>query len=609
MSDVFRAVADFTYDWESWFSPKGKLLWVNPAVSRVTGYSAEECMTLRGFPLPLVHPGDLARIKEVLLGARNGTSGNDVELRILHKDRSTRWVAMSWQPMGAEGFRTSIRQVDERKRAEEELREAMRIAEEADRAKSEFLAIMSHEIRSPMHAIAGHAQLLEQTALGPDQLSHVEVIRRENAALLRIVDDVLDFSALQQRTLTIRDEAFDYRALIEDIVAASDVRAGDVDLEASVDPRVHARVKGDPDRVRQILRNLVDNALKFTRRGSVRIEVTMEGAAILTSVTDTGIGIREKDVGRVFEMFHQVDGSLARRQGGSGLGLAICKRLCERMGGTIGLETKYGRGSRFWFRLPLPRATSATSRDARDEQGARSEGAVPLPRELASRVPLDVLVVDDIAVAREVAVSLLGALGYAADSAPSGRAALAKAKKKNYDLVLLDMHMPRLDGTATAHALRGLSPETYIMALTANVFIESAPGVFDKVLTKPLQLATLAAAIESMAVDDVVLEDLSGRCDRDGRPLVAVAVEGVASQAATLLRSIERSRSTARLAEHAHALKGILLVVGARSAARRAQRVVDLARNRDSAAFTAAGHLRTAVSNALSVVRKRTHLG
>lgn len=613
MTDVFRNVAEFTYDWESWFSVGGKLNWVNTAVARVTGYSVEECLAMRAYPMPIVHKADRARVREVLAGAREGTAGNDVELRVAHRDGSLRWVAISWQSMGSEGFRTSIREIDERKRAEGELREAKRRAEEADRAKSEFLAVMSHEIRSPMHAIAGHAQLLERTPLAPEQRAHVDVILRENAALLRIVDDVLDLSALQQGSLAIRSVPFDYRRIIAGVVDASRVRAGAVELVASVDRRVPRALLGDPDRIRQVLRNLVDNALKFTRRGAVRIEVTRARGALVTSVVDTGIGVRAEDRARVFEMFSQIDTSHSRRHGGSGLGLAISKRLCERMGGTIGVESAPGRGSRFWFRLPLKSVEVEADEDGRGESsvGARMASATLEQRgpAAAMRAPLEVLVVDDSAVARDVARALLETFGYRANVAPSGRAAVARAKTKRYDVILLDLQMPGMDGEATARALRRHSPDTTLIALTANVFAKGMRGTFDDVLTKPLERTTLATAIDRARIDPTVLDDLAGRMTRDGRSLLDATLERVVRDAERLLDSLERARARSRLAEHAHALKGLLLLVGARAVARQAQRVVDAAPRTDRAAFALARDLRAAVEADLARLREARKMG
>lgn len=582
---VFRAVADFTYDWESWIDHRGRLVWVNPAVERVTGYSVAACLRMRNYPLGLIHPEDRPRIRAALAGAREGTSGNDVELRVIRKDGTVRWVAISWQPMVALGYRTSVREIDERKRAEEDLREAKRRAEEADRAKSEFLAVMSHEIRSPMHAISGYAQLLARTKLDREQRNFVDVILRENAALLRIVDDVLDFSALQNDRLPIHEEPFDIREVVRSVVRATRPKAQKLVVSMRVDRRTPRTLIGDGYRLRQVLLNLVDNALKFTEEGSVRISVVPEGEWLVISVTDTGPGIPPRATSQLFEMFRQLDASSSRRHSGSGLGLAISRRLCERMGGAIGVDSTVGKGSRFWFRVPLRAGREAGATEHRDE---------PI------RAPLQVLVVDDSEIARDLAVTLLRTLGYGAHAVSSGRAAIARARRSHYDLILLDVQMPGLDGSTTARLLREVSPASMIAALTANVFAR-AKGDFDAVLTKPLDVRTLARLLGAQAFDESVLADLERL---RGKPELAQLRRRVDHEVMAQLTLLARTRRSDRAAAAAHSVKGLMLLVGARAAARTAENV-SAAAQRGVISRGSVETLRRQVTHALQVLGRR----
>lgn len=564
MTDLFRAIAEFTYDWESWIDPDGRTAWVNPAVERMTGYSVEECRRMRRYPLSIIAPEDRERMAKALDGARLGTSGNDVEFRIVRKDGSRRWLAISWQPLllrgKKHGYRTSVRDIDDRKKAAEALVEAKQRAEAADRAKSEFLAVMSHEIRSPLQVVNGYSQLLARTPLTPKQASYVEPMKRENEALLRIVGDVLDFSSLQSGRLELDETVFDPRDVIDGVVEAAAPRAQEKKLRvrATTSASVPHAVVGDPYRIRQVLRNIVDNAVKFTATGSVVIRASARGDRLVVRVRDTGVGIPKSRYGRIFEMFSQADASTSRRYGGSGLGLAICRRLCERMGGSVDVGPgTNGKGTTFTVRLPLRLPIASAS-------PAVPPTPLAIDRTFAAHVPLRILVVDDSAIARDVAVALLAELGYAADRAASGRAALALTKKRPYDLVLLDMHMPGLDGLETARQLRRRRRPPRVVALTADVFVRDAEEL-DAVLTKPLELRTLAAFLAREApIDPEVRADLASRA------LLAPFLRRFRSDGRRLVRTIGqavRDGDEARIAAGTHELAGLALSFGARPGA------------------------------------------
>lgn len=385
-------------------------------------------------------------------------------------------------------------------RAAEELRTAKELAEASALAKSRFLATISHEVRTPLNAIQGMTAALRDTTLTAEQQEIAASIQDGTESLLRLMGDVLDLSRLEAGALTVANEPFSMRAAIVDTVAS--LRAGadakNLCLNAHVDAAIPDRLIGDGQRLRQILTNLLDNAIKFTEHGEITVsgsirDATPERYDLLFSVSDTGIGIAAGEFDRLFQSFGQLDASSTRRYGGAGLGLAISRRLARLMGGDLWLESREGAGSTFYFNIL---AASAPP------ESAPPPPPISVPDAARESRKLSLLVVDDNLVNQKVSVNLIRKLGHAADVVDNGQAAVEATARRHYDLILMDIHMPVMDGLEATRQILAAAPAEkcpVIVALTAAATVEDrrkalAAGMQD-VLTKPIRLEQLAESI------------------------------------------------------------------------------------------------------------------
>ena len=376
--------------------------------------------------------------------------------------------------------------LEERTRA---LDEALAFMQNSSRAEGEFLAVVSHEIRTPMNGVLGMAQLLQMTELTEEQRRYVETIQSSGETLLTIINDILDVSKLDAGKVTLAARPVDLRSVVAEVIDLLKPQAQHkgLYLDTEIDNSVPAWIVGDATRLKQVLTNLVGNAVKFTHHGGVQVfgRILPDAAMLECKVVDSGIGIPADKTPRLFKKFSQVDSSINRRYGGTGLGLVITKRLVEGMGGTISVESKQRQGSTFTFCLPV--AVSQAPGEATGPTAAPG----PLPSELR------ILLVEDNAVNQMLALGVLQKLGCRADLAHDGEEAIAMTRASRYDVVLMDMQMPKMDGVSATRAIRAMENvhQPYIIALTANAMESDrqlclSAGMND-FLAKPFKTAEL----------------------------------------------------------------------------------------------------------------------
>lgn len=485
----------------------GYLRQVNPAWTHVLGWSHEELLARP--VLDFVHPDDQAGIQRAREDLLAGHPVLELENRYRCKRGGYRWL--SWRSFGLPDQGaifaiardvTAQKQVEEqRRRLTNRLREARDAAVAANRAKSEFLAMMSHEIRTPMNAVVGFGDLLRETPLTPEQADFVDSIQKAGLNLIEIINGILDLSKMEAGKQEIHIQPFDFRVVVDEVHALLSplARARGLRFEKEVAADIPRHLEGDASAIKRVLTNLIGNAIKFTEKGSVRIEVTRSASEecpmLEILVSDTGVGIDDATLDRLFRPFVQGDSSLRRKFGGTGLGLSISRHLAEAMGGTLSARGRNDSpGAAFLFTLPLVESgESVVSLPAR-----RIE-----PRDIPTG--LRILLAEDNAVNRNLMTTLLKRLGCTCEAVTDGARALEKVRGTFYDVILMDVQMPGMDGWEATRAIRRHEQahpgcgRSYIIGQTAYATSEDTARCreagMDVHLGKPITLTRLAEAL------------------------------------------------------------------------------------------------------------------
>ncbi len=622
----YRVLADSTSDVITQLDLDFRRIYVSPASRAVFGYAPEEMLGRR--PTHFIHPEDAAAVRtfaeSIIAGAVPDNRGTTT-YRFRHKEGHWIWIEAGLNVVrepttGAPvSVICSLRDVSERQRVARHLERAKAAAETAARVKTEFLANMSHELRTPLTGILGiHDLLHNDSTLGHQQRRYLGLARDAGRSLLSIVNDVLDFTKMEAGQFSLEIVPFELGALIQSCgdLVQGDARRKSLRLETSK-PDAPLHLMGDPTRLRQILLNLLTNAIKFTERGSISTTATYdaESRRLRVAVSDTGIGLPRDTLPLLFERFSQADASITRRYGGTGLGLAISKRLVDLMGGKIDVDSNLGVGSVFRFEVPLREAGSADRLP-----GAAHSVAVP------SR--LRILLAEDNEVNRDIISAMLQQRGYAVTVVADGAAAVAAVRAgRRFAIILMDLQMPVMDGLSATRAIRleeteASGPPTPIIGLTANAMVEDVVRCrevgMDAHVAKPIDWSDLFGTIERLTeaganldvgehsdadpeidvLDDTTLEALARYI---GRKRLEEMLGAFAREVEARVSGLDTA-TPSEIARRAHALVSLAGQLGFTELSRRCAEVETAARDGNDP--LPIGEVRSAADRAVRAARR-----
>lgn len=513
--DLLRATVKSSLDGVLIADAQGNIADLNDATANMFGREPADMIgrEMSGIIMPeRLRPAHHAGMARFAATGKPRMMGRRIEIEAMRRDGSEFPIEISISSTGAGAkarYVAFMRDITDRRMAEQSLNMAKERAEEASRAKAQFLAFVSHEMRTPLTGILGALDLMAETELSEQQRKHVRTANRSGHALLSVISDVIDISRLEAGKMDLDIGTLDLEEIVGDVVEIVGSLAAERGNRISVhiDERISRALAGDAARIRQILLNLATNAVKFTYSGLIEITAaeivrTERNTLVEIAVRDTGPGISESDREKLFQSFSQLNNRSTNTVGGSGLGLAISKRLVDLMSGSIGVDTVLGQGSRFWFRLSL---------EANTEGAASQRGIFERIPDPASVTPRRILVVDDNETVRSIVSGQIASRGHHVETSDGAVKALAMLKSSDYDAIVLDISMPVMDGFEALGIIRGLpapAGRTPVIALTAHAFIEDrerciAAG-FDQFLTKPVRVEELARAIAAVTSPDMV---------------------------------------------------------------------------------------------------------